>query len=92
MKTFYPLRDPITDLHRVLVEGKHVDLHVDINGIFAGSLRTTLEGQIALVNLFLGRKPCAEQDDSGFVEWFFDYDKRVVISDDGGIVATKELT
>jgi hypothetical protein len=91
MKIFYPLRDPITDLHRVLVEGKHIDLTIDVNGVFAGTLRTTIEGQLQLVNLLLGRKPVAEQDDAGHVDWLFDYDKRVVVSDEGAIVQTRDL-
>jgi len=91
MRTFFPLRDPITDLHRVLVEHSDVDLQVHINGRFAGVIRTSLSDQIAFINLLIGRSPCAEVDDSGNVNWLFDYDKRVVVEDNGGIVAKDEL-
>lgn len=92
MRKFYPLRDPISDLHRVLVEHSHVDLHVYINGSFAGVLRTGLGDQIQFINLLTGRQPVAEaNDDLSEVDFFFDYDKRVVVEDNGGIVETKEL-
>lgn len=92
MTRYFPLRDPISSLHKVVVENKWMDIQVFIHGRLAGVLRTSYIDIWPVLGLFIGRTPIAEEDDHGNVSWLMDYDKDVLVSDEGSIINTKDLT
>jgi hypothetical protein len=89
---YYGLLDPVTDLRVVNVEHRWIDLYIEVEGREVGSLRLRFHQLAPMLARFHGKHPVAERDESGIASWSADYSKRTVVSEDGTLERTEDLT